>query len=289
MAQGISVMERLYAEKELVDVNILCDGETFECHKLVLSFQSEVLKTIIRNKSLVEKNTGIMKIEENDIGSDTMEQFLYYLYHENVLDYEMINTDLLLAADKYIVKSLLDKCARYFELNLSLQNALDVLVTAEITNQKDLFEAASRFVCKNIGMLKKSSAYEDLLEKNPTMIANVLSNMLDVKQEHQNFVPMFDNQHPTSPVYIPSSPRYRLASPYYRPGTSRNGRRRYSPISPQYRPTSPEYNPRSPQYRPTSPSYNPTSPSYSPTSPSYNPTSPSYIPTRPSPSSSPNL
>ena len=269
------MMERLYAEKELVDVNIVCDGETFECHKLVLSFQSEVFKTMIRNKSLVEKDSGIMKIEENDIGSDTMEQFLYYLYHENVLDYEMINTDLLLAADKYIVKSLLDKCARYFELNLSLENALDVLVTAEITNQKDLFEAASRFVCKNIGMLKKSNAYEELLEKNPTMIANVLNNMLDVKQEHQNFVPMFDSRYPTSPVYIPSSPRYRSASPHYRPGTSRNGRRRYSPISPQYRPTSPEYRP--------------TSPHYSPTSPSYSPTSPSYIPTRPSPSTSPNF
>ena len=43
----------------------------------------------------------------------------------------MINTDLLMAADKFNVPGLLDKCARYFKYNLSLLNALDVLVAAD--------------------------------------------------------------------------------------------------------------------------------------------------------------
>ena len=172
--------EKLYADKELVDLKILCDGKTFECHKVVLSCQSEVFKTMIKNKDLTETKTGIMKIEERDISYDNMEQLLYYLYHEKIKDISIINPDLLVAADKYIVKGLLDKCSKYFEANLSLQNALDVLVTAEFTNQKNLFEAASRFVGKNIGSLNKSRAYEDLLKNNPTLIANVLSKMLDV-------------------------------------------------------------------------------------------------------------
>ena len=172
--------EKLYADKELVDLKILCDGKTFECHKVVLSCQSEVFKTMIKNKDLTETKTGIMKIEERDISYDNMEKLLYYLYHEKIKDISIINPDLLVAADKYIVKGLLDKCSKYFEANLSLQNALDVLVTAEFTNQKNLFEAASRFVGKNIGSLNKSRAYKDLLKNNPTLIANVLSKMLDV-------------------------------------------------------------------------------------------------------------
>jgi len=172
--------EKLYADKELVDVKILCNGKTFDCHKIVLSCQSEVFKTMIKNKSLIEKELGVMEIVETDISSDNMEQLLYYLYHEKIKDITMINPDLLVAGDKYIVSGLLDECSKYFEANLSLQNALDVLVTAEFTNQKNLFEAASRFVGKNIGSLNKSSAYEDLLKNNPTMIANVLSKMLDV-------------------------------------------------------------------------------------------------------------
>ena len=36
---------KLFAqENEFADVKIICDGRTFECHKLVLSCQSEVFK-----------------------------------------------------------------------------------------------------------------------------------------------------------------------------------------------------------------------------------------------------
>ena len=181
IVQEISFREKLYAEKELADLKILCDGKNFKCHKIVLSCQSEVFKTMIKNKSLNEKKGEIMKIEEDDISSDTMDQLLYYLYHEQFKDVKMINPNLLIAADKYNVCGLLDECSMYFEANLSLQNALDVLVAAELTNQKDLFEAASRFVGKNIGSLNKSSAYEEILKNNPTIIANVFSKMLDVK------------------------------------------------------------------------------------------------------------
>ena len=80
MAQENDLREKLYAEKEFVDVKILCNGKTFNCHKIVLSVQSEVFKTMIKNKSLTEKETGIMKIEENDFSSDVMEQLLYYVY-----------------------------------------------------------------------------------------------------------------------------------------------------------------------------------------------------------------
>ena len=185
MAQKLSFREKLYAEKEFVDVKILCDGKSFECHKNVLSCQSEVFKTMIKNKSLTENPPVIMKIEEKDISSDTMEQFLYFMYHETVKDSKKINIELLMLADKYNVSDLLEECSKYFESNLSLENALDLLVAAEITNQKNLFEAASRFVCKNIGILQKSSAYQDLLKNNPTMLAIVFSNMLDVKQEQK--------------------------------------------------------------------------------------------------------
>jgi hypothetical protein len=182
MAQEISFREKLYAEKEFVDVKILCNGKTFKCHKIVLSCQSEVFKTMIKNKSLTEKKTGIMKIEENDISSDVMDQLLYFLYHEKVKNAKMIDTDLLLAADKYNIQGLLDECCKYFESKLSLQNALDILVLAETTNQKNLFDTASRFVGKNLGNLEKSSPYQEMVNENPKMFTRVFSKMLEVKQ-----------------------------------------------------------------------------------------------------------
>ena len=156
--------------------------KTFECHKIVLSSQSEVFKTMIRYKFLIEKESGIMKIDENYFGSDVMEQLLYFLYHEKVKNAKMINTDLLFAADKYNIPGLLDQCCKYLKATLSLQNALDILVLAEFTNQKDLFDTASRFVGKNLGNLEKSSAYQEMVNENPKMFTRVFSKMLEVKQ-----------------------------------------------------------------------------------------------------------
>ena len=120
-------------------------------------------------------------IYENDVNSITMEQLLFYVYHEKVKDIQMINTDLLRAADKYNVLSLFDMCVEYLQSNLSLENALDVLVSAELINQKALFDSASRFVRQNPGRLNKTGAYKEMFEKDPKFIAIVMSKMLDVE------------------------------------------------------------------------------------------------------------
>ena len=120
----------------------------------------------------------VMEIEEIYMNSDSMEQLVFYLYHAKVKDARMINADLLMAADKYMVYGLLSMCVEYLKFNLSLENVLDVLVKAELTNQKSLFDSASRFIHKK---LKKSSAYNEMFEKDPKLIARVLSNMLDVE------------------------------------------------------------------------------------------------------------
>ena len=61
---------KLYAEKDFADVKIVCNEKTFACHKAVLSCQSKVFKTMIRNKSLTEKQAEVMEINENDFNSE---------------------------------------------------------------------------------------------------------------------------------------------------------------------------------------------------------------------------
>ena len=172
---------KLYAEKDFADVKIVCNEKTFVFHKAVLSCQSKVFHTMIRNKSLTEKQAEVMEINENDFNSDTMEQVLFYFYHGSVQDIEMINTALLRAADKYEAIGLMDMCAKYLESILSLENALDILVSAELTNQKALFDSAAKFVRKNQGKMKQTGAYNEMLEKDPKFIAIVMSKMFEIE------------------------------------------------------------------------------------------------------------
>ena len=137
---------------------------------------------MIRNKTLTEKQAKVMEISENDFNSETMEQVLFYFYHGNVQDIKMINTDLLRAADKFEVIGLLEVCAKYLDSNLCSKNALDVLVSAELTNQKALFDSAARYAryC-NEGKMDKNGAFSEMLEKDPKVIAIVMSKMYDIE------------------------------------------------------------------------------------------------------------
>ena len=175
----VTFADKLYGKKEFADVKIVCDGTHFYCHKVVLGSQSDVFKTMFKNKSLIEEQSeGVMKIEENDFDCDIMEQLLHYLYFQKVEEGDVINADLMVVADKYNVKGLLNFCTKYLESNLlDEENALDILVKAELVGQKNLFDAASKFVCKNMGRVNKTKDWEEMSKKNPALIVKLFSQM----------------------------------------------------------------------------------------------------------------
>ena len=55
---------KLFLDKEFVDLKIICKGKTFECHKNVLSCQSDVFKTMFLNMNTDEAKSGQVKIKD---------------------------------------------------------------------------------------------------------------------------------------------------------------------------------------------------------------------------------
>ena len=79
-------------------MKLLCDGKIFECHKLVLSCQSEVFETMFKSE-MVESKSGEVPID--GVKADVLQNLIYFMYHDKVLNEEVINTDLLLLAHMY--------------------------------------------------------------------------------------------------------------------------------------------------------------------------------------------
>ena len=57
---------KLFQEKEFMDLKIICKGKVFECHKNVLSCQSDVFKTMLLNMKTDEAKSGEVKIKDID-------------------------------------------------------------------------------------------------------------------------------------------------------------------------------------------------------------------------------
>ena len=142
---------------ELSDVKIYCEDKVFNCHKLILSGQSKVFKTMLINKDMVEATSGEIKIV--DTPAHAMLRVLFYIYHEYFeptqfyLHYEnlepkLIAHDLLMAADKYDIPDLVNICVNFMKENLNDQNVVKVMTSAYLTRQKELFRMACNFVFK---------------------------------------------------------------------------------------------------------------------------------------------
>ena len=60
------------------------------------------------NVNMIEAKSG--EVEIDDIEADVMETMLHFLYNEEIKDTKLINTSLLLAADKYNIVRLMKIC-----------------------------------------------------------------------------------------------------------------------------------------------------------------------------------
>ena len=162
------------------DLKITCQGKIYECHRCVLGSQSNVFQAMFLNMDMKEGASGEVKI--NDVNAETMDMLLYYLYHEEVEDAKLVDTNLLFAAEKYNVPGLLKLCVKHLKASLSMDNVLDILLSAHlIPNQEDLLNTASIFVYENKEKLTKTMEWKEMMETNPKLIANILSNVLGLQ------------------------------------------------------------------------------------------------------------
>ena len=79
LSLGKRMSENLYLKSYFSDIKILCEDKIFYCHKVILSSQSEVFKSMLTNVDMVEASSGEIKIV--DIAANVMETLLYYLYN----------------------------------------------------------------------------------------------------------------------------------------------------------------------------------------------------------------
>ena len=73
------LFENLYLDGKFSDIKIFCEDKIFYCHKVILSSQSEVFRSMLTNVDMVEASSGEIKIV--DFAANVMETLLYYLYN----------------------------------------------------------------------------------------------------------------------------------------------------------------------------------------------------------------
>lgn len=150
------------------------DGAKFQIHKVILAAHSEVFKAMLKEETAESQNSYVKLV---DVNEEDLRCMLEYIYTGTVKDVENINFGtLLMLADRYNLRGLWELSQYALSEQISLDNALDILVIADMYDSDFLKHEAMKFIKNNLEVLESSTFKEinnaDLVRQLCTYLAS---------------------------------------------------------------------------------------------------------------------
>lgn len=136
--------EKLVNNEKYSDFKIICsDNEVIHAMKGILAIHCDFYEAMF-NSNLKEAVENEVRVE--DIDSETMLEFVRFVYCRKVNDIENVNDRLLLAANKYGLQELEELCVDSMMNCSTPDNVLEFLRIADMTNISTLRENCIDFI-----------------------------------------------------------------------------------------------------------------------------------------------
>ena len=163
----------LFTGKQLADVKIVCEGQTFDCHQAILAARSPVFMAMFQS-NMKEKETK--KVSIDDFKAEVVSEMLNFIYTGNVStkDIGKIATELLAAADKYQLDLLKKLCEERLCSTLKVTNCVEYLVFGDMNQTFKLRSKALKLVAENVDSIIDTDVFKDLFKQMPELAWEVM-------------------------------------------------------------------------------------------------------------------
>jgi len=181
---SIEIQERLRVAEHLKDswmkdnfsdVHILCGGQIFYCHRMILSKRSEYFSSMLES-GMKESEIRVINLEYMDV--DILQAILKFIYGGEIDNLEKNAVDLLKAAGMFILEDLKTVCEKYLLANyMKVDNVIDVLVMAETHNAVSLKKAAIEMIVGNNDDIVKQVGWKEKLANSSKLLLEIFEAM----------------------------------------------------------------------------------------------------------------
>ncbi|ROI81814.1 Kelch-like protein 10 [Anabarilius grahami] len=204
---------------EHTDMIIRADGTEFRAHKIILSAFSPYFRALFSNNwSSTEKQF----YEIPGMSQDSLSQIIQFAYTGSALITEENVTELLVAADQFLVSGLVDACCQFLEEHLCPENCIGICrFTEDFFSCSKLHHKAMHYILQNFEEVLLEP--EEFLELSLEQLEEIIKkDELNVKQEKVvfeavlqwiNFAP--ENRKKTIAVLLPKVRLGLMPSDYF--------------------------------------------------------------------------
>ena len=156
---------------EDLNFTIKCNGQSFGFNKTLLSLTSEVFYKMINSLNTKEAQTN--SVEINDFSPKTIQSFQKIIHGKEISRRKEFTTELMLLAQKYFIKPLIEKCTKYLKKSLTQENVFDVIKIAHLIDEENLLKNAAKFLLKNLEQMKGSEEWTNFEKTDPDCMVRI--------------------------------------------------------------------------------------------------------------------
>ncbi|XP_065203512.1 speckle-type POZ protein B-like [Planococcus citri] len=169
----------LIKNQTLTDVVLSVNGKEYPAHKAVLAARSPVFCAMFTHST---KESELNRVDIKDIEEAVVEEMLKYIYTGKCENLDGLAEGLLTAADKYDLCGLKVICAKKLIRGLSVENATNVLILADMHHYEDLKRQVIKFIVTNCTEVVNTEAWLKMLSSNSKLANEVCKSILHVNE-----------------------------------------------------------------------------------------------------------
>ncbi|XP_075706042.1 kelch-like protein 35 [Rhinoderma darwinii] len=152
------------------DVLLRVDGQTFCCHKVILSSRSSYFRAMFTN-GFKERDDHVVDLHE--ISAPVMGLVLDFMYEGRISIQEDNVEDILQASDKLHLYSLRDDCVTFLDGQLDPSNCVGIMKFADMLSITSLSEKSKKLMLEGF---EEVSCHEEFLKLSKEDLVEYLSN-----------------------------------------------------------------------------------------------------------------
>ena len=155
------------------DFTIICKDQKIKFEKQLLINISPVFRGMLESPWSVESRNGHVEIKEVKPG--TILAFKNLLLNGNAFKKEDLNIDMMIFADRYIIKELFDLCVKYIDsFDVTNENIFESIQVLCLNNKDSFLEKAVLLLKKNYGTLKQDPRWKEFRKEHPECVFKML-------------------------------------------------------------------------------------------------------------------
>lgn len=166
---------RLLECEKFGDVVFNVGDRQLHAHKCILTVRCPIFASMF-DQHMVEAREN--RVDITDISYEVFRETLRFIYTGQTPNIDKFPLQLLVVADKYALERLKSMCEEFIATDLSVENAAEVLLFADMHNTSQLKPHVMAFICDHAAAVKETPGWKTMCSSRPELALHLAVELL---------------------------------------------------------------------------------------------------------------